>query len=312
MRAMRRTANRDGFALLAVLWVLLVASALAAELHAGIRADQRVTANVRAEARARWAARAGLARSVETLRSRLAVTAPTGMGLVVRDTLLVPALALDIDGVKVTAAVTDARARLNLNLATEDELRALFLALGWDAGPAASRAAAVGRWRAAHLPPFEAAPPDTTRIRLRPPPGAFAAVEELREVPGFGEAEFLASAPYLTVVSDGRINLNTASAPVLRTLPGIGAEAAAGIVERRRRTPLSTPYEVTELLPGGGESRAAVEVLAGLAARAGFVPREAEVRVTAVVPGAVGRAHVRAVAVMTGGTRLPVIQVVER
>src|SRR5690349_14912159 len=126
MRAMPRTADRDGFALLAVLWVLLVASALAAELHAGVRADQRVTANVRAAARARWAARAGLAQAVEVLRSRLAVSAPTGLGLVVRDTLLVPLQALDVDGVKVTAAVTDARARLNLNRATVDELRALF------------------------------------------------------------------------------------------------------------------------------------------------------------------------------------------
>jgi type II secretory pathway component PulK len=309
---MRTTANRDGFALLAVLWVLLVASALAAELHAGVRADQRVTANVRAAARARWAARAGLARSIETLRSRLAVAAPTGLGLVVRDTLLIPLQRLDVDGVPVTAAVTDARARLNLNLATVDELRALFLAIGWEDGRAASRSAAVARWRAAHLPPFQAAPEDAARVRLRPPAGAFDAVETLREVPGLSEAEYLAVERYLTVASDGRINLNTAPAPVLRTLPGIGAAAAAGIVDRRRRAALATEYAVLEALPRGGESAEAVEVLAGLAARAAFVPREAEVRVTAAAPGSPVRARIRAVAVMAGGTRLPVIQVVER
>jgi type II secretory pathway component PulK len=310
MRAMRRT-GRDGFALLAVLWVLLIASALAAELHAGIRADQRVTANVRAAARARWAARAGLAQSIELLRSRLAVTAPTGMGWMSTDTLLIPVQRLDMDGVRVTASVADARARLNLNLATADELRALFTALGWEPGRAASRAAALARWRAAHLPPFQAAA-DTVTVRLRPPPGVFAAVEELRGVPGLTEAEYAEAAPHLTVASDGRINLNTASAPVLRTLPGIDPRGAAAIIARRTRRPLSTEYEVMEVLPGGGESRVAAEVLAGLAARGALAPREAEVRVSAAVPGSAVGARIRAVAVMAGGTRLPVVQVVER
>ena len=307
---MRRPAGREGFALIAVLWVLVVASALAAELHAALRADQRVTANVRAAARARWAARAGLAHAVEALRARLAETAPTGAGLVVTDTLLVPARELDVDGVKVAAAVTDARARLNLNLAEVDELRALFLALGWDGGRAASSAAAVARWRAAHQPPFEAAP-DPMQVRLRPPPGAFAAVEELRDVPGLTEAEYARAAPYLTVASDGRINLNTAPLPVLRTLPGMDAEAAGALVRRRARTPLSSPYEVGQLLPER-PARELEAIVAGLMPRAAFVPREAEIRVAAAAPGAAVRARIRAVAVMAGGTRLPVVQVVER
>lgn len=309
MRRPPRT-GRDGYALLAVLWLLVLASALAAELHAALRADRHVTANVQAEARARWAARAGLARTVEALRSRLAVTAPGGTGLGVTDTLLLPVLEMDVDGVKVVATATDARARLNLNLAAPEELRALFAALGWEPGRAASRAAAVARWRAAHLPPVEAAP-DTTRIRLRPPPGAFAAVEDLRSVPGMTEAEYLAAAPYLTVVSDGRINLNTAPEPVLRTLPGMDARVAAALVERRRRAPLSTAYEAAAALPKDAR-RQAEEVVAGIVARGEFAPREAEVRVVAAPPGAAVRARVRAVAVMTGGTRLPVVQVVER
>jgi general secretion pathway protein K len=312
MRAIRPSAKgREGFALPAVLWVLIVAAALAAELHAGVRADQRMAANARAEARARWAARAGMAVSVEALRSRIAVTAAGGEGMMVTDTLLIPVQRLDVDGVRVTAAVTDARARLQLNLADADALRALFAALGWEPGRAASRAAAVARWRAAHLPPFEAAPDDTTRIRLRPPPGAFAAVEELRGVPGWTAAEYAAAAPFLTVASDGRINVNTAPVPVLRTLPGIGAEAAEALVRRRARAPLTTVYHVGEALPPTLRDDAQA-VVAQLAARVEFVPREAEIRVTAVPPGAPVRARVRAVAMMAGGTRLPVVQVVER
>lgn len=311
MRAIRRlAAGREGFALPAVLWVLIVAAALAAELHAGVRADQRVAANARAAARARWAARAGMAQAVEALRSHVAVTAVGGAGLAATDTLLIPVQRLDVDGVRVTATVTDARARLQLNLATPDELRALFTALGWERGRAASRAAAVARWRAAHLPAFEAAP-DTTRIRLHPPPGAFAAVKELRGVPGWTEAEYAAAAPYLTVVSDGRINLNTAPVPVLRTLPAVGPEAAEAIAARRRRHPLSTVYDVGEALPPGPRDDAQA-VMAELVARVAFVPREAEVRVVAIPPGAPVRARIHAVAVMGGGTRLPVVQVVQR
>lgn len=311
MRATRRLpAERDGFALVAVLWALVVAAALAAELHAGVRADQRVAANVRAAARARWAARAGLAVTVEQLRARVAVTAAGGEGLLVTDTLLLPVREMDVDGVQVVATVTDARAKLNLNLADPDALRALFVALDWEPGRAASLAAAVARWRSAHLPPFEAAP-DTTRIRLRPPPGAFASVEDLRRVPEMTEAEYAAAAPWLTVASDGRINLNTAPAPVLRTLPGVDAAAADAIVRRRARAPLSTAYDVADALPSRA-SGAAQAVMAELVLRAAFVPRETEVRVAAAAPGAPVRAQVRAVAVMTGGTRLPVVELVER
>lgn len=312
MRATRRLlAERDGYALLAVLWVLILASALAAELHAGVRADQRVTANVRAAARARWAARGGMAHAIEALRSRLAVTAASGAGLMATDTLLLPVQELNLDGVKVTATVTDARARLNLNTAGRDELRALLVALGWEPGRAASTAAAIERWRSAHLPPVEAARRDTTRIRLRPPAGAFASVAGLRNVPQVTEDEYALAAPYLTVLSDGRINLNTAPVPVLRTLPGIDARAAEALAERRALAPLSTVYEVAEHLPAGARADAQA-VMAELIPRAAFVPREAEIRVTAAAPGAAVRARVRAVAVMTGGTRLPVVEVVER
>lgn len=310
-RAARPTpAGRDGYALVAVLWLLILASALAAELHAALRADRHVTANVQAEARARWAARAGLARTVEALRSRLATAAPGGTGLGVTDTLLIPVLEMDVDGVRVVATATDARAKLNLNAAAPQELRMLFAALGREPGRAASLASAVARWRAAHLPPVEAAP-DTTRVRLRPSPGAFAAVEDLRNVPAMTETEYLAAAPYLTVVSDGRINLNTAPVPVLMTLAGMDERTAALLVERRRRTPLSTPYDAAAPLPNDA-TRQAEALVAAIVARGEFAPREAEVRVVAAPPGAAVRGSIRAVAVMTGGTRLPVVQVVER
>ncbi|HEU4556788.1 MAG TPA: type II secretion system protein GspK [Longimicrobium sp.] len=302
--------DRRGFALLAVLWALVITAALAAELHVGVRGDQRITANARAEARLRWAARGGLAGALESLRARLAAAAATGAPVTV-DTLIVPAEETELDRVAVRATVVDARSKLQLNLATPDELAALFEAVGYGQGDARTLAGAVARWRTEHLPSYEALPTDSSGTRLRPPRGAFAAVEELRTVPGVSAAAYASAAPYLTVDSDGHINLNTAPPAVLRTLPGIDAAGAAAVVERRRRSPFMTPYEVVDALPRDSRERAQGG-LAQLIARAAFAPREAEVRVTARIPGSPLAARIRAVAVMPGGPRLPVVSVVER
>lgn len=291
--------------------MLILASALAVELHAGVRADQRAAANARAHARLRWTARAGLARATEALRSRLARTAVSGAGLVVTDTLIVPVQTLDLDDTKVRATVVDARSKLNLNLAAPDELRALFAAAGVEPGRAASLASSVARWRAAHLPAYQAAPRDTAGSALRPPPGAFVEVSELREVPGFDAAVYERVSPWLTVASDGRINLNTAGIPVLRTLPGIDARSAAALAAHRRRAPILSPYDVADLLPGAG-GRNAQDRLGELTAKIAFVPREAEVRVEAARPGTPLTARIRAVAVMSGGARAPRVATVER
>jgi general secretion pathway protein K len=305
--------NRRGFALVAVLWALVLTAVLAAELHTGVRADQRVTANARASARARWAARAGLARVSEALRSRLAVSSATGaLVLSDTDTLVVPAQDFELDRVRVRATAVDARSKLNLNTATPDELRALFQAVGYNQEDADRLALAVERWRTEHLPAFEAAPADSAAERIRPPRGAFAAVEELRGVPGVSRAAYASATPFLTVSSDGRINLNTAPVPVLRTLPGIDDEGARALVERRRRgSPFLSPYEVVDALPRALREAAQAR-LDELTARTAFVPREAEVRVVARQPGAAIGSTIRAVAVMPGGPRLPVLGVVER
>lgn len=304
-------AGRDGFALVAVLWVLVVAGALAAEVHAGVRADQRVAANARAEARARWAARGAVAEAVEALRARLAEDAAGGTGLVSTDTLLVPPVGLELDGVVATAVATDARARLDLNRATPGELAALWRALGWDARRADALAEAVARWRAERLPPFLAAPVDTLRPPIRPAAGPFAAVEALRGVPGVAEDEYGAAEPYLTVASDGRINLNTAALPVLATLPGVDPRAAEAIAGLRERAPLSTIYDLADALPAGSRE-ALQDRLAELIPRAAFVPREVEIRAVGRAPGSPVEVRIRAVAVMAGGTRLPVVRVAER
>ena len=216
-----------------------------------------------------------------------------------------------MDGVKVVATATDARARLNLNRAAPEELRALFAALGWEPGRAGSRAAAVARWRAAHLPPVEAAP-DTTRIRLRPPPGAFAAVEDLRAVPGMTEAEYLAR----RAVPDGgqRRAHQPEHGAGARAAHAAGHGRAGGGGHRGAQAPRAPQHGVRGR-GGAAQGRAQAGGGAGGGDRgaAGSSPR-ARRRYGSWprAPARPVRARIWAVAVMTGGTRLPVVQVVER
>jgi type II secretory pathway component PulK len=213
--------------------------------------------------------------------------------------------------VKVQWRVVDARSKLSLNLAGPDELRALWEAVGHPPGEAARLALAVVRWRAEHAPAFQAAPPDSGELPLRPPAGAFAAVEELRDVPGVGPEAYRRAEPHLTVASDGRINLNTAPEPVLRTLPEVDARAARAIVAKRRERPLGSAYELADVLPHL-EPRGAERRMAALVERAAFAPRHAEVRSAAAPPGTPLRGRIRAVAVLGIAAKVPLVAVVER
>lgn len=290
-----------------MLWALVLAAALAADLHAGARGDLRGASAARDAARARWAARGGLAHAEESLRARLsAASAPPPT-----DTLVVAAETLDYDGVAVRVTVTDARARLQLNLATAAELRALASAVGMSSDQAYAFAYAVTGWRVSRGPRWMAAPEDTLAPALRPPAGAFRAVEELREVPGVTPAAYRALAPLLSVAGDGRVNLNSAPAAVLLTLPGFGPDAVRAVVERRRAAPFLGAYEVVAALPVLSRERVQ-DRMAELLARAAFAPHHAEVRVEARGAGPAERARIRAVAVLAGGRLAPLAEIEER
>ena len=300
--------GRQGFALIAVLWVLVLASALAVELHGTVRADQRAVANARAAARARWAARGGLAVLAERLREQLAKPSAAG-AFAATEPLLIPAVEYRLAGVAVRATAHDARARVQLNLAPEADLLTLFAAAGVEPGRAGALAAQVARWRAAHAPP--ALTPDSSGRRLRPIPGAFATVADLRRVPGITHAEYARVAPLLSVAGDGMINVNTAPAAVLRTLPGIDERAALALVARRKAGPMLSPFELLGALPPASRFTAQGR-LTELRERAAFLPRAAEVEVVAAPDGSPLRARLRAVAVLAGRKRAAIVAVTER
>jgi len=293
-----------------VLWALLLAAALAAELQSGARGDLRGASAARLAGRARWAARGGLAHAEEALRARLNASSAAGLPPAT-DTSVVRPGELDYDGVKVRVTVTDARAKVQLNLAPAAELRALGTAAGLSPDVSYAMAYAIVDWRAKNGSRWAAAPEDTLAAAVRPPAGAFRTVEELRQVPGVTGEMYRAVAPLLSVAGDGRVNLNSAPMAVLRTLPGFDASSARAVIERRRAAPFLSAYEVVAALRPGERERVQ-DRMAELLARIAFTPRYGEVRVEARGKGPAERARIRAVAVLAGGRLAPLTEIEER
>jgi len=89
-------------------------------------------------------------------------------------------------------------------------------------------------------------------------PNLFTRVQQLSEVPGFTPELLAMSAPYFSTSGSGRINVNTAPAVVLRSLPGLEPYVAAIISARDgengpiqsisdlARDPINAPREVVD------------------------------------------------------------------
>lgn len=312
-----RPGRPEGFALAAVLWVLVLVGALSATFLAAARSERRATLRAGEEVRARWAARAGLARAVAALHASL--SSPAGIAPLAPvpgggDTLLEPA-AFRMDGLPVRAVLLDGRARLDLNTADGETIERLLAAAGLPPGARRGLAAAILDWRDADRVRRDggAEAPDYVALgasRL-PADGPFGSAEDLGAVRGVTPALLRRLLPLVTVSGDGRIDVNSAPVPVLATLPGLGPAAAARLAAVRRRRLFEDPYEVLAALDPGQRKRLQ-ERLDAFRKRAAFGPRTVELRVEAGRAGTPSFARVRAEVELVGGRAWQVRSVVER
>ena len=315
--------TRTGFAMIAALFVTMLVSGFALDQALRSRAERRHTLNAVADLRARAAARAGVAHIVARLRvlqRRAAVLdqPPDGHA---DSWIRVDALAQDLgdvavrDGSRYSVRVQDAASRLPLNDATEEELRLLFMALGADSREADVASQSILDWRdpdGLHRP--RGAEWDDYYRHLSPPVvprnGPFPRLEELRHVRGMAQL-YGRAAEHLTILGDGRVNLNTAPEPVLRALPGLSDEVVAVILGRRAAgIPLRNLFE---LEPGLSAPARAVlqQSFAALARRTAFEPHALEIAASGWVQGTKIRRSVHALAVRTGSD-IQVVWSVER
>jgi general secretion pathway protein K len=258
--------DRRGFALIAALWFVVAVAAVT--LHWGLRSREarRLAGNVAAHAAASAAAEAGLAHVWANLDLALRPEWHSFDGDPER--LLDPwwdlrAAAGDTAGGIATGrwwvSVEDAGSRLNLNGASEEELRLFFMSLPLDAGRADRIAQAIADWRDEdHLHRPRGAERDWYERQGRlvlPRNGPFRSLDELRHVKEVSPEVYARCSRYLTLAGNGRINVMRAPPAVLLALPGIGPEAVAAIhIHRRERRPPGTIGGLAEALPPAAQA----------------------------------------------------------
>lgn len=283
--------SRKGFALVAALWLLVALSALGLEFSMSAR-DRRLAAINSVDAsRALAAADAGM----EVTRARLEAQLRQPIGTSSRlqrsgiedpldpwrytERARIDTARLGVE--RYTVTVRDAGATVNINTATEDELRRLFTALRMDAGRADGLAQLIADWRDAD---------DAHRVRgaerdqyLRagspflPENRPFRSVSELRRVLDLTESDYFLVSPFLGVRGSGRVNLRTAGRAVLMTLPGISEEAVAVILRLRRSPSLPLTIDRVQQELSSGARVTMLEHLPALTSRTVSQTRELEI-----------------------------------
>lgn len=304
-----------GFALPAVLWILVLVAAVSASFLAAAQDERRAVANGIESTRARWAARAGLARAAATLDARLAGPSAGRRIRSAGDSLL-PAGRMTVNGMEVRVELVDSRARLHLNRADAAQLGRLLAALGVT-GPRAGRIVdAVLDWRDADDRPRSAGAESDAYaaggLAAGPRNAPFASVEELRRVRGVSPELYRRLAPLATVVGDGRINVNAAPVPVLVALPVLDVEAARALVGARASGRVfSSAFDVARTVPSATGRRLRDQAEAFDAAAA-YGPRRAELSVRVRPPAGGAGAALRGVVELEGGRSWRLVRVVER
>ncbi len=228
--------DRRGFALLAALWLLVAISVASLALESAARTRRLAAANLAEDIQARAAAQGG----IEQIRARLVQRlARTTVGDPWQGLDSLPGDTLSLGAGRVLVSAQDVGAGLNLNRATEDNLRRLFVALQIDAGLADRLAQCILDWRDQddlHRP--RGAERDAYlkagAVQL-PRNGPFQSLTELLAVQGMTHATYDQIRPYLTLLGSGQVNVNVADRPVLLALPGMTEDAVAVLFRYRRR-----------------------------------------------------------------------------
>ena len=267
MKRGTRGTRRKGFALMAALWLVVIVGATGYELSVRSRTRRLAVANALETTQAAAAADAALETVRAGLENRLAHPLDARTRAISDATLdpwsdlrFIRADTILLGDERAVARVYDAGARLQINRATEAEVRRLFVALRLDAGEADRLVQRIMDWRDRDT--FRRARgaerDDYLRAGARrlPSDADFTRIEELRDVDGITPELYARVAPFMTVLGTGQINLNSAPAPVLSSLPGLGDEAIALILRAQGGTRrLRSLEELTQRLsPGARES----------------------------------------------------------
>jgi type II secretory pathway component PulK len=215
---------RRGYALIAVLWILALASAAAAAAALAAREAVAGARNRQILTRSQWLAEGCISVALSVLDSVTAIPAAWRA----LDTVTVGVGACDVE-------MRPAGVTVDVNTATHEQLGRLLAAVGIGQPGNELLVSALLDWRDADDEP-RALGAETgwysARRRFAPRNAHFAANGEIARVRGADSVPALAT---ILSVERARVAVNFAPAPVLASLPGFTPELVARLMERRAR-----------------------------------------------------------------------------
>ena len=224
--------DRRGVALIFVLWLLVLLGAIVAEVASQARLEAEILASLRSRTVARYSAESGILAATVRIEALLDSTRSQPERITTFHELaarLAPLNDVDLGSGRFGVAVVDLNARIDLNRADAATLQGLF------------RQFITDKHAEEVVDLLKQAPLDR--------------LGELAHIPGIDDSLALAVAPYVTVWSDGFVNINSAPEPVLAALPGISSAMARSAVRRRETGEVfvmaTDPFGPLGGVPGG-------------------------------------------------------------
>jgi len=224
--------DRRGVALIFVLWLLVLLGAIVAEVASQARLEAEILASLRSRTVARYSAESGILAATVRIEALLDSTRSQPERVTTFHELaarLAPLNDVDLGSGRFGVAVVDLNARIDLNRADAATLQGLFRQFITD----------------------KQAEEVVALLKQAP----LNRLGELAHIPGIDDSLALAVAPYVTVWSDGFVNINSAPEPVLAALPGISSAMARSAVRRRETGEVfvmaTDPFGPLGGIPGG-------------------------------------------------------------
>jgi general secretion pathway protein K len=208
----RRRQHDAGFALVLVLWTLVLLALIGSQIGVAGRTEAAIARNLLASAQAEAAADAAVYEAV----FRLIDHSAAGWIADGRTRLL------DMGDARASVTVQDDAGKLNPNAATPEALVALLGAIGAPGGAARAITDAIVEWRGSQdgTPDASAAAYRAAGLPYRPPAAPFVRTDEVGLVLGMTPELYSRAAPYLSVAQRGITDLSVADPVVVRAMGG--------------------------------------------------------------------------------------------
>jgi len=244
MRAYSSGSNRRGVALFAALWLVVAIGVVGLQFSLEARERRLAAANGVELLESRAAANAGIDHAQARLDRLARQPMLSGQPGVLRS--LDPWLGADtivnidgdIGGARYEVRVRDVGSALNPNRVNEEQLRMLFTRLGFDYGLADQLAQSIMDWRDEDIMHRSRGAEREQYIAedrmILPRDGPMQELSELLHVMHMTPEIYDSIAPFLMLEgNNARINVNTAPAAVLATLPGMSDARLSALMRAR-------------------------------------------------------------------------------